>query len=209
MPLPSGRPPPSLSSPAVSSANADDELLTLRLAYEQAIQERDRIRGARAFFARQLGPLPTFAGISVGLVGAFSDRSHHGPWLWLALGALALLVFVSLLYSGMPAYRQLRARKELRWRGELERAHPDEAADAERAGLRVEDVLNPRDWYVGQIQLERELYGTAGKRNRLLAPSWGLDNTDLQDQLDRERTGVFLAQALFLAVIGCLFVAGL
>jgi hypothetical protein len=190
-------------------ARRDNELATLKLVYEQTSQERDRIRGARAFFARQLGPLPTFAGISVGLVGAFSDRIHHGPWLWIALGVLSLLVAVSLLYSGMPAYRQLRAKKEIAWREDLRRRWKREAGRAEDAGLRVEDVLSPNEWYSAQIRLERSLYGTPGKQNRLLLPSWNLDKTDLQDQLDRERTGVFVAQALFLIVIGCLLAASL
>jgi hypothetical protein len=192
-----------------SSDAGDNELATLKLVYEQTIQERDRLRGARSFFARQLGPLPTFAGISVGLVGAFSDRIHHGPWLWIALGLLGLLVVVSLLYSGMPAYRQLRANKETMWREDLKQRCSREASRAESSGLRVEDMLSSREWYISQIQLERDLYGALGKKNRLMLPSWNLDNTDLQDQLDRERTGVFVAQALFLVVVGCLFATGL
>jgi hypothetical protein len=191
------------------NAAGNPELATLKLAYDQTIQERDRLRGARAFFARQLGPLPTFAGISIGLVGAFSDKIHHGPWLWIALGVLGLLVTVSLLYSGMPAYRQLRASKEIKWRQALMETWSQEASKAKEAGLRVEDVLSPEEWYLAQIRLERELYGEAGKKNRLLPPRWNLDDTDLQDQLDRERTGVFVAQALFLVVIGCLLASSL
>lgn len=184
----------------------DDGVATLKLAYEQTIQERDRLRGARAFFARQLGPLPAFAGISVALVGAFSDKAHHRVWLWIAVGVLIVLILVSLIYSGMPAYRQLRAQRETKWRRRLEEEFEESARRAAGSGLRVEDMLTPREWYIAQIQLERELYGPPAKRNRLLRPSWDLDNSDLQDQLDRERTGVFLAQALFLIVMGCLFV---
>jgi hypothetical protein len=184
----------------------DEGLAALQLAYEQTIQERDRLRGARSFFARQLGPLPAFAGISVALVGAFSENVHHRLWLWIALGVLILLILVSLTYSGMPAYRQLRARREEKWRERLEEEFAEPARQASSLGLRVEDLLTPREWYIAQIQLERELYGPPGKRNRLLLPSWDLDDSDLQDQLDRERTGVFLAQALFLIVMGCLFV---
>jgi hypothetical protein len=129
--------------------------------------------------------------------------------LWIALGVLGLLVTVSLLYSGMPAYRQLRASKEIKWRQALMETWSQEASKAKEAGLRVEDVLSPEEWYLAQIRLERELYGEAGKKNRLLPPRWNLDDTDLQDQLDRERTGVFVAQALFLVVIGCLLASSL
>lgn len=73
-------------------------------------------------------------------------------------------------------------------------------------GLRVEDMLEPEQWYITQIQLERELFGPP-KKNRWLRPSWNVANSDLQDQLDRERTGVYVAQFLFLVVIGSLLVA--
>jgi hypothetical protein len=193
----------------MSDAPGDDEVAALKLAYEQAIQERDRLRGARAFFARQLGPLPAFAGVSAALVGAFSGKALDRLWMWIALGVLGLLILVSLLYSGMPAYRHLRAHEEAKWRKRLERDFEGAACRAESAGLRVEDMLNPKQWYIAQIQLERTLYGPPGKKNRLLLPSWNLDRADLQDQLDRERTGVFVGQVVFLVVIGCLLAARL
>jgi hypothetical protein len=190
------------------ASSRDDGATTLRLSYESAIQERDRLRAARAFFARQLGPLPAVAGISVGLVAAFSERIHHRGWLWIALGLLAVMVIVSLVYSGMPAYRHLRARKERDWRAGLEKDFPAAARRAEDAKLSVEDMLAPAEWYAAQIRLERELSGSS-KKNRLLRPSWDLDEADLADQLDRERTGVFATQFLFLLVIGCLLAARL
>lgn len=96
----------------MSDASEDDRVTTLELAYKQTVQERDRLRGARAFFARQLGPLPAFAGISAGLVGVFSGNVDRRLWMWIALAVLFVLILVSLLYSGMPAYRQLRSNKE-------------------------------------------------------------------------------------------------
>jgi hypothetical protein len=187
----------------------DDGLAALELAYGQAAHERDRLRAARAFFARQLGPLPAFAGVSAALVGAFSDKIQHRLWMWIALGFLGLLILVSFVYSGLPAYRQLRAERERRWREELEKDFAEAAERAREAGLRVEDVLEPEDWYVAQIKLERGLYGDPGRRNRLMLPSWSLEDTDLLDQLDRERTGLFVSQVLFLVVIGFLFAARL
>jgi hypothetical protein len=176
----------------MSDGTRDDEVAALNLAYEQAIVERDRLRAARAFFARQLGPLPAFAGVSAALVGAFSGRALDRFWMWIALGALGLLILVSLLYSGMPAYRHFRAHEEAKWREGLERHFGSAALRADNAGLLVEDMLAPREWYIAQIQLERTLYGPPGKPNRLMLPSWKLDGSDLQDQLDRERTGVFV-----------------
>lgn len=193
----------------MSGARADDEVAALKLAYEYTVQERDRLRAARAFFARQLGPLPTFAGVSVALVGAFSDRIHQRPWLWAALAVLVLLILLSVLYSGLPAYRQLRAHKEIEWRAELERTFVDAAKEAEARQLRVEDLLGEREWYIAQIGLERELIGEAGRKNRLLPPRRDPTSADLVDQLDRERTGVFVAQGLFLILIGCLLAARL
>jgi hypothetical protein len=185
---------------------ADERVTTLNLAYEQAIQERDRLRGARAFFARQLGPLPAFAGISAAFVGVFSYNVEHRVWMWIALGVLLVLILVSWIYSGMPAYRQLRSNKERAWREGLERDFPDEARTAKREDLHVEDRLNPEQWFIAQIQLERDLYGPS-KANRWLRPSWNVSNSDLQDQLDRERTGVYVAQFLFVVVIGFLIAA--
>lgn len=191
----------------VSQAGGNDRNAVLQLVYQQAIQERDRLRGARAFFARQLGPLPAFAGISAAAVAAFSDKIQHRLWMWIAVGGLGLLVVVSMFYSGMPSYRHLRAKKEKGWRKDLECHFQDAARSAKDAGLLVEDMLTPTDWYIAQIKLERALYGPPSKRNRWRLPSRNLDGADLQDQLDRERTGLFVAQFLFLVVIVFLLVA--
>jgi hypothetical protein len=193
----------------VPGGRGDEDLSALRLAYEQAVEERDRIRGARAFFARQLGPLPAFAGISAAVVGAFSQKIEHRLWLWLALGVLGLLILVSCLYSSLPAYRHLRAHYENEWRKELGKKFRVKAQPAGGEKLKVEDRLHPEDWYIAQIDLERTLYGEPRKKNRLMLPSWKLKGADLQDQLDRERTGLIGAQVLFLVVIGFLLAARL
>jgi hypothetical protein len=157
----------------------------LELEYARAVGERDRIRSARAFFARQLGPLPAFAGISVALVGAFSEKVDKEGWVWVALAAFVAMTVVSMLYSRMPAYRQLRA-------------HAD-------------PVPAPQDteaWYRAELDREWMLYGEPRAGNELLPPRRKLTD-DLQTALDRERTGVFVAQLLFLIVIASLVLARL
>jgi hypothetical protein len=161
---------------------ADD---ALKLAYEQAVDERDRIRAARQHFARQLGPIPTFAGITVALAGALAKVENRGL-LVAALILFAAMVLVSIAYSRMPSYRQLRTRRR-----------PGHTSAASAA-----------HWYRTELQLERDLYGTPRTRNRLLLPRRNLD-ADLQTQLDRERTGVFVTQVLFLLVIAALVLARL
>jgi hypothetical protein len=208
-PAQGGDPCPRCKKAQVPGSRGDEDLSALKLAYEQAVQERDRIRDARAFFARQLGPLPAFAGISAAVVGAFSQKIEHRVWLWLALGVLALLILVSCLYSWLPAYRHLRAHYEDEWRKRLEKNFTVKDRPAGGDKLEVEDRLDPEDWYTAQIDLERTLYGDPRKTNRVLLPSWKLNGANLQDQLDRERTGLFAAQLLFLVVIGFLLAARL
>jgi hypothetical protein len=130
--------------------------------------------------------------------------------MWLALVVLGVLIVVSLLYSGMPAYRHLRAYHESEWREHLKREFAAEAARAESAGLQVEDELPPEQWYTEQIKLERRLYGPPREKSRIrLLPRWRVDDTDLQDLLDRERIGVYVSQSLFLVVIALLLAARL
>jgi hypothetical protein len=190
-------------------SRGNDDPTALRLAYEQAVKERDRIRDARGFFARQLGPLPAFAGISAALVGAFSNRIERPVWLWLALVVLLLLILVSVFYSWLPAYRHLRAENEDEWRRRLEERFRPQAPPEGSKELKAEDMLDPEQWYIAQIELERTLYGPQRTENRLMPPSWKLEGANLQDQLDRERTGLFAAQLLFLVVIGFLLAARL
>jgi hypothetical protein len=165
-----------------------------RLTYERIVAERDRIRAARAFFARQLGPLPAVAGVSVALVGAFSEEISHKWLLLVALVLFALMVLVSVLYSRMPAYRDLRAH---RVRNEtMEEGVPG---------------MQPAAWYDAEIKLEHSIYssrvdGTNSGRLPRRLPRRNLTG-DLQAQLDKERLGVFVVQGLFLCVIACLVLA--
>ena len=184
----------------MSSDASTDKLAALELAYKQVTGERDRLRDARAFFARQLGPLPAFAGISAAVVAAFSDKIQHNWCLYVALALLGMVVVLSFLYSRVTPYRELRVQKEKKWRADLE--------PASDGGLQPEDRLPKDEWYRFQISVERDVYGSLpqgkGERpsRRRLLPTRGV--TNLQEALDRERAGLFLAQFVFLLAIGFL-----
>lgn len=190
-------------------ARSDDDLELLKLEHKRLTSERDRIRDARAHFARQLGPLPAFAGISVALVAAFSEQTAHEELLWIALGVFALMVVGSIAYSRMPPYREIRDKCERRV---IIRADTmPENSGAERQGY----------WYSFEIAVERAVYGETRKRERFWKSlrsfrkwtGWWLPlrkpDEDLQMQLDRERFGLFLAQTLFLVVVALLLIASL
>jgi hypothetical protein len=179
---------------------ATDDLETLRLAYTELCRERDRLRNARASFSKQLGPLPVAAGISTGTIAVFARHVRHPEFLWVALGLLVVLVCVGVLYGGMPAYRQIRATKQKKWRKDLEARHRVEAARAQETNRQIEDLLSPGDWYRAMIALERDIYGEFdSERNKVLPPIRNVKS--LQDALDRERTGFYVVQLLFAAVI--------
>jgi hypothetical protein len=112
-----------------------------------------------------------------------------------ALGGFVVMAVVSMLYSRMPAYRQLRAwsvrRKE----------------DATGAA-QVASFDTPRAWYQFELDLEDKLYGTPSNKNKWRLPL-RRPQDDLQYQLDRERTGVFLTQSLFIVVVVALVLAHL
>jgi hypothetical protein len=166
----------------------NDDVTARRLTYERLAAERNRMRDARSFFARQLGPLPAFAGISVALVGAFSEDIGCEAWLWVALAIFALMIVVSILYSGMPPYRELRANR----------------VDGGTEGVGTQ---NPADWYDAEIALEKAIYASESARPWFWQLPLRRPQGDLQEQLDKERVGYFLAQVLFLLVIASLLLA--
>ena len=183
------------------------ELKTLKAAYEDVCSERDRLRDARSAFSRQLGPLPVAAGISTGTIVVFARHGREVGFLWAALGLLIAIVVVSILYSSIPAYRQIRAAKdreaskrsdEGRWAG---RPDPVQvAASARRASAEPRrDVLSEVEWYREMLALERAIYGEGSERSRLGLPTF--KPTDLQDAFDRERTGLYTVQFLFVLLV--------
>jgi hypothetical protein len=176
-----------------ASQSSGDDATVSRLTWEQTTAERDRLRGARAFFARQLGPLPAFAGISVALVSAFSGEVREEAWLVVAFVLFGLMVGVSIAYSRMPPYRQLRANRLRNGVGE------------------GRGSSTPSDWYEAEIKLERNIYGARSARNRGSWWWWPRQDPggDLHDQMEKERFGVFLTQALFVMMIVSLVFARL
>jgi hypothetical protein len=182
------------ASDSQRSASSGDDVAVRRLTYERIAGELDRIRGARAYFARQLGPLPAFAGISVALVGAFSEKIEEEKWLWVALVLFGLMVAASIAYSRMPPYRELRS----------DRLHDKTKDLAEGCGTN-----NPADWYDAESKLERDIYSSPRNGGRFWWWPRRSPERDMQEQLNKERFGVFLVQTLFLCVIASLLLARL
>jgi hypothetical protein len=186
----------------------DDALEMLRTRYERLCNERDRIRSARGFFSRPLGPAPASAGISTALVTTLGSHLDKG-FVWAAVGTLALLILVGIAYDGKPAYRHLYARELAGvrtspgtialWRGRAAvngRAAQTTAAD---------DGLELADWYRVMIRREREIMGGPTIFNGYHWPWFHV--TTLQEGLDLERTGLRTVQALWLGVIVWLVLA--
>jgi hypothetical protein len=162
----------------------------LKLTYERLREESKRLRDARGFFARGLGPAPASAGIAAALTAALGHHHNRG-WLYAALVLLGLMIFVGMLYVGKPAYRQLYAR-----RVEQNPAfHPRHLAQ-----------LPPKEWYELMIELELSLYGEELESgNRWLTPAATVD--DLQTGVDAERTGALVVQLLWVGVVACLVIS--
>jgi hypothetical protein len=193
----------------LTDVGADNEgLEVLRASYERLCTERDRLRSARGFFSRPLGPAPASAGISTALVTALGSHLDTG-FVWAAVGALALLVVVGAAYDGKPAYRHLYAR-ELAGvrsaRGAIALWRRRAAINARAAEtLAADDGLQPVAWYREMMRREREIIGPPTIFNHHYAPWFQV--TTLQEGLDLERTGLRAIQALWLGVIVCLVLA--
>ena len=190
------------TDPNTPDLRREDALKVQELHYARLTAERDRLREARGFFARQLGPLPTFAGISVALVSAFSDKIKDEWALWIAFVLLILMVATSTAYSGMPPYRRLRAYRT----GAAGDFGPKRLPGGNKS-------MTPSQWYDAEITLEEDIYGIAPAGQGLTwqhvkakLPSFD-PAASLQEQLDRERFGVFAVQFLFVLVIVALLVA--
>ena len=166
------------------------ELEMLKAAYERVCKERDRLRDARGFFARPLGPAPATAGISTALIAAFANGVHT---LWIVLAAItvALMIAAGIWYDSKPAYRHL-------YRKALDDATVETPWYARTPGTETE-------WYRTMIARELDLLGPPEPENRLRAPWEEVDT--LQDGVDSERTGLRAVQLLWLATIVFLLLA--
>jgi hypothetical protein len=195
--------PPSADPSGIQSAIADSGA---KLTYERLTGERDRLRAARAFFARQLGPLPAFAGISVAAVGAFSNKATtNNIWLYLALAAFGAMVLVSIAYSRMPSYRELRSDR-LDKTDAIQKSGADDATKTNPLKGGSPDDTTDR-WYAAEVQLEEDIYlGDSARGFFWWSPRRHLES-NMQTQMDKERFGGFAVQILFLMVVVFLVLA--
>jgi hypothetical protein len=184
----------------------DHGLAVLKAAYEDNRRENERLRDARASVTRQLGPLPLSAAVVAGLVTGFAPPGkqpiQHTWMLWAAGGLFAALVFLSILYSNLKPYRQLRSEKET-------------SKDCRGPTQIVDRVLNgpyeafntevEAEWYTRMIWLERAVRGGSRSKWWEHRAPWRTDS--LVAGFDKERTGLVLVQGLFAAVIVFLILA--
>jgi hypothetical protein len=164
---------------------APDRIEARKLEYEFVRRENIRLRDGRGELTRKLGPLPISAALVAGLVTGLSREVDADRYLWAALIVFGVLVFVSILYSGMKPYRVLRREHEAR--------HPRSLESQAR-------------WYDDAIALEEAIYGDPARKGPLgYLPSFRVKS--LQEGYDRERRGLFFVQLLFAAVIILLIVS--
>jgi hypothetical protein len=168
----------------------------LEKAYTDLVGERDRLRDARAGFTARLGPLPAAAAIVIGLAGSAAGKANAW-WIVEAAVLLALLIFVSTVYSGLPPYRLLRAAHQ-----PFFEPGPVESDKQLAFGLGARD---PETWLERKIKLEQQI---CGPLRRTQPVRLGMDVKNLQEALDVERSAFMLVQLLFAEII-LVLVAGL
>ena len=185
-------------------ADRDEDIRSLQLAYDDIVRERDRLRSAQASVTRQLGPLPVSAGIAISVVGALARNRVDEGWLIVASVLLLLLVVVGILFSVLAPYRRLRAE------------HADELAREATGGRGSEQTAGAIDHKLGfneQLPTERWLKtwssSSDGYMGHCVLPDDRSDTpstSGLQDGFDAERTGLYLVQLLFVALIAALVI---
>jgi hypothetical protein len=158
-------------------------------AYTDLIAERDRLRDARAGFTARLGPLPAAAAIVIGLAGSAAGKANAW-WIVEAAVMLALLIFVSTAYSGLPPYRLLRAAHQ----GSFEPG-PARSGETLAFGLGAPDL---EAWLNQKIELEQKI---CGPLQRTQPQCLRMDVRNLQEALDVERSAFVLVQLLFAEII--------
>ena len=181
----------------------DEDIRSLQLAYDDIVRERDRLRSARASVTAQLGPLPASAGIAISVVGALASNRVEDAWLIVASVLLLILVLVGIVFSVLVPYRRLRAHHE----DEVARVTaspraPEPTAGASEHELGFSEQLPRRLWLEHMIELERRIYGPLHANRRSFRHPFNIRS--LQDGFDAERTGLYLIQLLFVALIAAL-----
>ena len=161
----------------------------LEKAYTDLVGERDRLRDARAGFTARLGPLPAAAAIVIGLAGSAAGKADTW-WIVEAAVMLALLIFVSTAYSGLPPYRLLRAVHQRSFE-----PGADAPGDPLTFGL---GAPGPQTWLKKKIDLEQEICGPL-QRDQPVCLRMDVEN--LQEALNVERWAFVLVQLLFAEII--------
>jgi hypothetical protein len=183
-------------------ADHKEDVHSLQLAYDDIVRERDRLRSARASVTRQLGPLPASAGIAISVVAALARNRVDKIWLIVALGLLGLIVVVGILFSMLAPYRRLRARFEHVLREDAGGQAGHKTTAEYQLGF-DKDVSN-ECWLEHMVELERRIYGPLRTRQRSFKSPFKIRT--LQDGFDAERTGLYIVQLLFVALITVLVV---
>jgi hypothetical protein len=184
-------------------ADREEDIGSLQLAYEDIIRERDRLRSARASVTRQLGPLPASAGIAISVVGALASSRVDDAWLIVASVLLLLLVVVGIVFSVLAPYRSLRAQHEEEMARETasDRAAEPTAGSTEHK-LGFDEQRSKALWLNHMVELERRVYGPLRADRRSFRHPFKIRT--LQQGFDAERTGLYLVQLLFVALIAAL-----
>ncbi|HTY97353.1 MAG TPA: hypothetical protein VMB91_09960 [Solirubrobacteraceae bacterium] len=185
----------------------DDGLELLKDALDDLRRENLRLREARSSVTRQLGPLPISAAAIAGLLAAFPGHGSIGgvQVFLIVLAALAFLAMigVSIIFSKLRPYRELRNRLERDWPWyAIPQASPARVIDEVRARSAPGEAQSgppaheaPAStrmrWYSGMIRVELTV------------------RTGLEDGLDREWWALFAVRMLFGAVVLLLIAARL
>jgi hypothetical protein len=180
------RPPSGLEMHKMASP---ERIEILEKAYSDLVGERDRLRDARAGFTARLGPLPAAAAIVIGLAGSAAGKADVW-WIVEAAVMLALLIFISTAYSGLPPYRLLRAAHQ-----RFFEPGPVEPVEQLAFGLGARD---PETWLERKIKLEQKI---CGPLQRTQPACLSLDVKNLQEALNVERSAFVLVQLLFAEII--------
>jgi hypothetical protein len=123
--------------------------------------------------------------------------------LWAAGGLFAALVLLSILYSNLKPYRQLRSQKESLLK---DCQRPTQIVGRVlHAPYQASNVDSEAEWYRRMIRLECAVRGESRSKWWEHRVPWRTDS--LVDGFDKERTGLVLVQGLFAAVIVLLILA--
>jgi hypothetical protein len=161
----------------------------LEKAYTDLVGERDRLRDARAGFTARLGPLPAAAAIVIGLAGSAAGKANAW-WIVEAAVLLALLIFVSTAYSGLPPYRLLRGEHQKSFE-----PGPGRSGEQLAFGRGAPDL---ETWLMRKIELEQKICGPLERTQPFCLK---MDVKTLQEALDVERSAFVLVQLIFAEII--------